>query len=257
MARTEQTVSDYSSSLTAVVSIGTTDIFMVNQGGTMKSATGADVQVLSVNSVATESADFDVPAVAAYIAFVTAGSVADVTATLPDATTVSGYVFRIMKADTGSKNVVIDTDGGTINGQTSIDLVTQYDYLYVVSDGTNYIVLDFKITYSTGWVSNSDWTDLTATITHNMNITMNKITTDVLLSSNGTDANTIRVIDSNYTNTTGGLCLGIQINNASADTVTFQTGSFGVLIMDANGDEVLLQGSSAYYYQINLERNKI
>lgn len=68
-----------------------------------------------------------------------------ITATLPavssdDAT--AGRVVTILKIDSGAGSVTIDGDGSeTINGATTASLTSQYDYLTLVSDGSEWIVI--------------------------------------------------------------------------------------------------------------------
>lgn len=67
------------------------------------------------------------------------------TITLPDATTVAGLEFVVQVNDiTG--DVTIDTDGGNINGAPSVVLTAQYDFVRVISNGTNYFVIGSLIT---------------------------------------------------------------------------------------------------------------
>jgi hypothetical protein len=67
------------------------------------------------------------------------------TETLPDATECEGHIITIKSNVAGS--VTIDTvDGQTVDGTTAPALSGQYDYLTVVSDGSNWLILGKQIT---------------------------------------------------------------------------------------------------------------
>lgn len=56
--------------------------------------------------------------------------------------------------------VSVDGNGvETINGIVSIALQNQYDYIELIGTVTGWIVTDSRITYDTGWLTNSDWTN--------------------------------------------------------------------------------------------------
>lgn len=259
MAREEQASADWVSGLTAVTSLNSTDKAPINQGGTMKSFTPDDVVTYTGVSayLDSQSSNYNVSAsYRNYVGLVTAGSSADVTATLPDASTVSGYSFKIIKVDAGTKNVVIDTDGGTINGETDVDLVSQYDSIQVISDGTNYFVIDHQITYETDWVNISDWTNVELNAAHNMNIDMDKIHVRWIISSTSVGV----ITDAREIN------LGVQVEAAGryggvlfetdADNVYIQTGAAGVFLLEDDGTGQIIDDEN-YSYKLILKRYKI
>lgn len=65
------------------------------------------------------------------------------TATLPNAADVIGR-FYILK-NTGAGIITIDTDGGNIDGAGSIQLASQYDYVQVMSNGTDWYIVGGNI----------------------------------------------------------------------------------------------------------------
>jgi hypothetical protein len=73
---------------------------------------------------------------------VTAGAV---TITLPSAATVgSGHVINIKDSggNAGGANITVDGDGAeTIDGNLTLVLVTNFEAVTVVSDGTNWVVI--------------------------------------------------------------------------------------------------------------------
>lgn len=65
--------------------------------------------------------------------------------TLPDATLQSGRVMRLYKSDSSANTVTIDCVGSqTVNGKASYILWKQYSMVELFSDGTNWIIKDWK-----------------------------------------------------------------------------------------------------------------
>jgi len=65
------------------------------------------------------------------------------TVTLPTAVGNSGKLFFVKKTDAGGNAVTIDGNGAeTIDGAATKALAAQYDSVTIVSDGTNWMILD-------------------------------------------------------------------------------------------------------------------
>lgn len=79
---------------------------------------------------------------------VTVGSSADVTVTLPTAVGITGFRTRIRKADAGTKNLIIATTssqtltGASTSAVTTLTIIGQGGFVWVQSDGANWVVLD-------------------------------------------------------------------------------------------------------------------
>ena len=135
---------------------------------------------------------------------------------------------------------------------------TNYQYAYIkavnidLTSGQSITALK----YSTGWVSLTDWTDAHETITHNLNAYLGDLIVEMCLSPDGTDANSVKTIDTNYTNVSGSLCLGIQFDTIDENSFDFHTGNIGVTLINSSGNDVLLQGSDTYYYKIVLRKEQ-
>lgn len=70
----------------------------------------------------------------------------NVTMTLPNAATVgSGYALTFKKTVAANSVIVQRAGGALIDGQTSWTLAAQYDCIKIVSDGTNWIVVEYTI----------------------------------------------------------------------------------------------------------------
>lgn len=66
----------------------------------------------------------------------------DITITLPLAADVTGRAFTIKKVDSSANIVTVDANGAeTIDGTTTFDLAFQYDYVKLLSDGTEWFII--------------------------------------------------------------------------------------------------------------------
>jgi len=81
---------------------------------------------------------------------------AEIDIELPPAPT-TGRKYKFITSD--GKIPMIDGNGHTINGLSEIYLISQYNYLEIIFDGTNWYALDYKITERTGLINTSDWTN--------------------------------------------------------------------------------------------------
>ena len=72
----------------------------------------------------------------------------DLNVTLPDATTCAGRVYGFCKVDSLDNTIEVGPSGAqTVGGQTGQRLVSQGDFLMIVSDGSNWWVIDSNLTY--------------------------------------------------------------------------------------------------------------
>lgn len=119
-------------------------------------------------------------------------------------------------------------------------------YLPLLSDLTS------LTTYSTGWVSNSDWTDAEFTVTHSLTTNLSDLIVKFFISTDGAEANSIEVITIFRSSTAGGLVYGYQIQQSDTDNIVIQTGKDGVMYFNSTGDRVLLGSSSTFYYKVKV-----
>jgi len=65
------------------------------------------------------------------------------TVTLPAASGLTGKQLIVKKTDSSVNTVIVDGDSSeTIDGDTTKTLFSQYDYITIVSDGSNWVVVD-------------------------------------------------------------------------------------------------------------------
>ena len=64
------------------------------------------------------------------------------TITLPTAVGITGRVYTVKKVDSGAGTATLDANGTeTIDGSLTYVLVNQYQYVVVVSDGANWVIV--------------------------------------------------------------------------------------------------------------------
>jgi hypothetical protein len=91
-------------------------------------------------SVVSKSADYEITDADGTILFTTGSSTK--TGTLPSAVGLAGQSFTIKKVDSGAGIVSLATSSSQkIDGQSSYDLVNQWQFIAVQSDGANYQVI--------------------------------------------------------------------------------------------------------------------
>lgn len=67
----------------------------------------------------------------------------NVTATLPNSTIYGGFTFTFIRSDASGNTVTINTTSSqTINGNTTYSLAAQYNRVTVVSDGSNWLIIE-------------------------------------------------------------------------------------------------------------------
>lgn len=78
---------------------------------------------------------------------------ADYALTLPSASGISGKIFAFKRTDANFNYFITLTPAGaeTIDGYSSVKLCTQNEYIEIISNGTNWIILNHKS--NTPWVS--------------------------------------------------------------------------------------------------------
>jgi len=173
----------------------------------------------------------------------------DRTITLPTAADNANRQYVIKKVDSGAGTVTIDGEGAeTIDGESTKLLTTQYSWMTIVCDGSEWHVVDYyHAPHDTGWTSNSDWTNAEFTVTHNFDIALINLNVKFFLSSDGTDGNAIEVINT----TAGSDSRGQALYQTGTNTFKIQTGKEGVqFIVDADGGATSLGGSDSYYYRV-------
>jgi len=115
--------------------------------------------------------------------------------------------------------------------------------------------------YSTGWVSNSDWTDrhlgTTAggNVVHNLGKPLSQLDVKVFISTDGTEANAREV--ASFTDvqevSAGYYPIGLMTFAVDNNNIKVQTADYGVSLINDDGSYILVD-NEAYYYKIEVSK---
>lgn len=131
----------------------------------------------------------------------------------------------------------LETDTGFVKiGDGS----TEWNSLGYIYDGTGATLA----TYSTGWVSNSDWTNAQLAINHDLGEDLSNLIVKFFISTDGTEANSFEInqFEGNAAATTG-----VTYFNTDSNNITIQTGTNGIYYINSSGSGVLIDTESWYY----------
>ncbi len=116
--------------------------------------------------------------------------------------------------------------------------------------------------YDTGWIARSDWTNVhigssttknaDSNVNHGLDVPLSDLLVTVLASSDGTDANSFQILDSNYTDQVSGtLVWGFTPLAVDNDNIKIQTATNGITaILDAGGQNTI--DTEDWYYKIKV-----
>jgi len=103
--------------------------------------------------------------------------------------------------------------------------------------------------YDTGWVANSDWTDLNVSINHALNANLSNMIVNFLLSSDGTDNESIMPKHVSYDRASvSDQAQGVVFFQDDLNNITLQTGTDGISsLIDGTGALQFVDTESWYY----------
>ena len=170
-----------------------------------------------------------------------------------------------------SKNVGI----GTITPQNKLNVVGDANVTgnvtadYFIGDGSQLTNLNISSdayyrVYDTGWISRSDWTnvhlgsdttkDADSDVTHSFNAPLSNLTVKVLISTDGTDANSFEIIDGNwYGLGTGSYEMGIFAYAVDDNNLIIQTGTHGIRRINSVGAGEII-ATNDWFYKIKVSQ---
>jgi len=107
--------------------------------------------------------------------------------------------------------------------------------------------------YDTGWIANSDWTNMSALLTHNLNANLSDLIFTLSISTDGTDGNSFRLDQiSNLYSTAGAADFnyGYEFLQTSLNSVTLQSGKDGIQYLVAGSGVRDELDTEAWYYKV-------
>jgi len=185
------------------------------------------------------------------------------TFTIPSGTTVVDLYYDIASAAESGEFIYFDdaqvyqhydvTVSGPIEDYTSVVLPTEGNYVEMVSDGDKYLVKDGRVTYTEGWIANSEWRSQDFKSTHNLGLNHTDLDVKFFLSVDGTEAQAFQMTDSNYNATSAAENFGYVVAQTSVNEVNIPTAAQGFLCLDYDG--ALRQiDTEAWFYKIVVTR---
>jgi hypothetical protein len=125
------------------------------------------------------------------------------------------------------------------------------DYVSDNGDGT-FDLLDSGET--TGWVANAAWANQGITITHDLLKNMTDLDIEVYVSSAGTEATAIKVLDTAFDQAVAAAEFnGISLQGIGNASFTLRTGTNGVSVVNTDGTQIILVAQN-WYYKVNMRR---
>lgn len=156
---------------------------------------------------------------------------------------------------TGANGILLLDNTGSVVG------IADGEYRIVIYKPT--VVAGFLPTtlttwrFSTGWVANSDWTDMTLDVVHNLGASLPDLIVRVFVSGTENDDAAIELI--NHTRTDGSGTspnLGYQLQGVDENTIRFQSGADGLVYFNSVGSMIGLD-TEAWFYKFVIYRPEI
>jgi hypothetical protein len=148
-------------------------------------------------------------------------STTDRTITLPTLADNAGRVIRVIKVDDASGKVILDGEGAeTIDGETTIDIDSQYDYAVVFGGTSSWILMDY---YDHGSNTNGFWERTKDSIS-----CWNTVTSTASNYATWTYPKALTTIDSAWGNSLAGEGTGVSVTIGTVSTTSLR---FGLIVM--------------------------
>lgn len=128
-------------------------------------------------------------------------------------------------------------------------LSTQSWYYNIVVYRPEVLASEIETTkYDTGWVANSDWTNVELSATHNLGTELSGLIVKFFISWDGTDSGSFEPLLIHKEAAASGIACGITLYQTSNNSLKFQLGLNGIMyIADSTAAQYLLDSESWYY----------
>jgi len=192
------------------------------------------------------------------------------TITLPTVADNAGrkLLIKLNQQSTGYADyLIIDGEGAeTIEGNATWQMNGAGDFLSIISNGTEWKVVDFQASYETQRINRSDWTNVIpgsvttlntdSNITHNLGVNIKKLNHDFLISETDSD-NGLFSLFGGWALISGTGNRGYNYYNVDDNNILCQTGQEGVYIIQTPGGIGLSIDTENWYYKHRIFRTTI
>ncbi len=175
------------------------------------------------------------------------------TVTLPTLAANQGRVITVMNI-TGTDVVTLDGEGAEeINGNITQPLVSKYNYITVLGIASEWIILAKKQSYETAYININDWTNAELAVAHNLNIPLSNLIIQLVISTDGTDANSFMIIDNVRIVQSGDNVYGLSIFQVDLNNIKIQTATNGIRYIADDGTQIVIAVQN-WHYKIVVEK---
>lgn len=143
----------------------------------------------------------------------------------------------------------LESSSALISGDLSVSAISATSLAVTSTATVGSLNVARLQTYDTGWVANSDWTNVELTATHNLSAPLPELIVKFFISTDGTDATSFEIQNSGTLATAA----GHSIFQVSLNAVKVQTGTLGLNHTDDTGATVTIN-SQSWHYRIRVYR---
>ena len=223
--------------LTAASEIAAADLFEVQQSGVNKKLTVGALR-MQPSGIYAVAASYTILDDDGYTDFLIPTAAATYNFDIPTAAANVGRKLFFKKLDSGAGKITFTFEGGEDEVGVSV-LANKGAFLWIVSDGTDWYILNHRDIYNSGWVENAlggvgvgDWVDVLITITHNLNANLSDLIAKFFISSDSAGAN---AWEKGFGTDGGGASLfGCSALYVDLNSFAIQTGEAGLLPIGNN-----------------------
>ena len=160
--------------------------------------------------------------------------------------TINAYIMGVLR------EAVIQTERDWASFVTKLTMVippTQEDDT-ITEQGVE-VPLTFAVSYSTGWVANSDWTNAELTATHGLDTPLSDLIVKFFVSADGTETGALEVFPQGMNTGFSAGDYGFTVFAIGDDSIKVQTAHKGIFYTADTGYQNIID-TEAWYYKIKV-----
>ena len=179
----------------------------------------------------------------------------DRTVTLPTLADNLGRVIELHKVDDGAGKATLDGEGAeTIDGNLTVVLPSQYNYIKVRAGTATWHILEIKANYAK-WVANNDWTDAELTATHKLGAPLSDLVVKFFVSTDGTETGAFEIFPQGQNTGYAAGDYGFTLFAIDDDSLKIEMAKKGILYTNETGSQIII-AAQAWYYKVAVYRLK-